>query len=120
MVRIALRPIKITSIVAVPFPIAVAFPLKSIVITAGFVVDQLGKPPEDGGGPSPSSTFTQNDNVSPIRMLSTAGEICVDSTGANTTRGVSCRGRLGAVGIVLTSEQPTQTAVIGIINANRM
>lgn len=53
-----------------------------MVITSGFVLDQLGIGP-DGGTPSPSSTFIKNETVSPTRMLFTNGENCTESTGAN-------------------------------------
>ena len=68
--------------VVVPVPTAVAFPPISIRMTAGFVLDQFGNP-IDGGTPSPSSTLTENLNVSPIRILSIDGVICAESTGAS-------------------------------------
>jgi hypothetical protein len=77
-----LSPLKITSIVAVPLPMAVAFPLPSRRMTAGFVLDQIGTGP-DGGTPSPSCTVIDNDKLSPIRIVSTGGEICIEMTGAN-------------------------------------
>jgi hypothetical protein len=62
---------------------AVAFPLASMVITSGFVLDQDVTPMPEGGTPSPNSTLIENDTISPTRMLFIDGESCTDSTGAN-------------------------------------
>ena len=89
-------------------------------MTEALVLDHNGIGP-DGGTPSPSCTFTENDKVSPTRIVSTDGEICIDRTGANVDCWVEPARRrpLGAVGLLDgTSEQLTQTAAIEMIAAS--
>jgi len=83
MLRVTLWPCVPTSIVALPSPTAVAFPVLSISITARFVLDQFGNFAEGGTPPSPNSSFAENVNVSPTRSLSIAGVICADTKGAS-------------------------------------
>ena len=83
MVRDVLRPLKTTSIVVIPLVMAVALPAASMRMTSGFVLDQNGIGP-DGGTPSPSFTLVEKDTRSPIRIVSRAGRISTERTGART------------------------------------
>ena len=98
---------------------AVAFPLPSSRMTAGFVLDQNGIGP-DGGTPSPSCTVIENDKVSPIRIVSTGGEICIEMTGAKIDCWVELAPTrmVGAVGLEGPPEQLTPTAAIQMIAAS--
>jgi hypothetical protein len=72
-----------TSIVDSPLAMAVALPLPLMAITAGFVLDQRGAGPNDGGTPTPSSTVVENATVSPTRIALVDGSMYTAMTGAN-------------------------------------